>query len=58
MGDLKTYFQKMWIITEAMEKTAVAEIHRLTSKPKVRMSIKNYIEHQQFPWEELRGSII
>ena len=51
VGDLKAYFRKMWIITDAMEETAVAEISRLIAKPKVRATIENFIEHQQFPWE-------
>lgn len=49
--DLKAYFQKMWIITEAMEVEAISELDRLMMKPQVRANIKNFIEKQQFPWE-------
>ena len=49
--DLKTYFRKMWIITEAMEVEAISELDRLMKKPQVRVNIKNFIENQQFPWE-------
>lgn len=49
--DLKTYFRKMWIITEEMETEAIAELDRLMTIPRVRTNIKNFIEKQQFPWE-------
>jgi polyketide biosynthesis enoyl-CoA hydratase PksH len=49
--DLKAYFRKMWIVTEAMENEAVAEINRLIKKPQVQANIKNFVEHQQLPWE-------
>jgi polyketide biosynthesis enoyl-CoA hydratase PksH len=50
--DLKAYFKKMWIITDEMETVAVNELTRLTAKPEIRNNIKNFIEHQQFPWEK------
>ena len=49
--DCKAYFRKMWFLTEEMERTAVGEITRLVATPKVRGNIKNFLEHQQFPWE-------
>lgn len=49
--DLKAYFRKMWIITEEMEATAVAEISRLVKKPQVLTNIKNFVDYQQLPWE-------
>lgn len=52
VGELKDYFGKMWIINEAMQATAVAEISRLIAKPLVQNNIKNFIERQQFPWEK------
>jgi len=51
VSNLKTYFRKMWIISEAMEKTAIVEINRLMTSPRVQNNIKNFVEHQQFPWE-------
>lgn len=54
VGDLKSYFRKMWIITEAMEATAVAELNRLMAKPQVRKNIQNFLDHQQFPWDSLK----
>lgn len=50
--DLKSYFQKMWIIDENMEKTAVAEITRLVQKPSVQQNIRNFLEFQRLPWEK------
>ncbi len=49
--DLKAYFRKMWIITDAMEAEAISELDRLMMKPQVRANIKNFIEKQTFPWE-------
>ena len=49
--DLKAYFRKMWIISDAMEAEAISELDRLMMKPQVRANIKNFIEKQQFPWE-------
>lgn len=53
IGDLKTYFKKMWIVTDEMEMIAVDELRRLTMSQRVQSNIKNFIEHQQFPWENL-----
>ncbi len=52
VGDVKAYFRKMWIITDAMELTAINELIRLTAQPKIQANIKNFIEHQEFPWEK------
>lgn len=52
--DLKSYFHKMWIINEAMEATAVAEITRLINEPRVQENIKNFVNHQRFPWDKAR----
>jgi polyketide biosynthesis enoyl-CoA hydratase PksH len=49
--EAKAYFQKMWILTEAMEQTAVAELDRLIRTARVQRNIQNYVEHQKFPWE-------
>lgn len=49
--DLKQYFRKMWLINEAMEKTATQEITRLTQLPRVQQNLANYVQKQQFPWE-------
>jgi polyketide biosynthesis enoyl-CoA hydratase PksH len=48
--DLKSYFRKMWIVTEEMERVAVAEITRLVTEPRVRKNIREFVEHQRFPW--------
>ena len=50
--DAKAYFQKMWILSEAMEQTAVAELNRLERTERVRENIKNYVAYQKFPWEK------
>jgi polyketide biosynthesis enoyl-CoA hydratase PksH len=49
--DLKAYFRKIWIITEAMENEAVTEISRLIKKPQVQANIKNFAKHGRLPWE-------
>jgi len=51
VADLKSYFRKMWIISEAMENTAIAELNRLVNKPRVINNIRHFIENQSFPWE-------
>ena len=48
--DLKNYFRKMWIITSEMEETAVREITRLSSLPRVKRNITDYVEQGLFPW--------
>ncbi len=49
--NMKQYFRKMWIITEQMEETAISEITRLSTQPKVIENITNFIKYQKFPWE-------
>ena len=49
--DLKSYFRKMWIVTEEMEKTAVAELARLSKDPRVVENITNFVENGEVPWE-------
>jgi polyketide biosynthesis enoyl-CoA hydratase PksH len=48
--DLKSYFRKMWIVNEEMEQVAVKEITRLVTEPRVRDNIREFVEHQRFPW--------
>ncbi len=49
--EAKAYFQKMWLLTEEMEQTAVVELNRLVNTERVQRNIKNYVEYQKFPWE-------
>lgn len=49
--NLKTYFRKMWIVNEEMERLAVEEITRLVSEPRVRENIRQFVVHQRFPWD-------
>jgi len=49
--EAKAYFQKMWLLNEAMEQTAIAELRRLMQTERVQTNIRNYAEHQKFPWE-------
>lgn len=51
IGDMKRYFRKMWLINEEMEETALLEISRLMTEPRVRGYIENYIKYKKFPWE-------
>ena len=54
IGELKHYFQKMWLLSPEMEQTAVREIGRLVSKPGVRKGIGDYVATGRFPWEDRR----
>ncbi|MEM7345724.1 MAG: enoyl-CoA hydratase-related protein [Chloroflexota bacterium] len=49
--DTKAYFKKMWLLTEAMEQEAIAELNRLMQTERIQKNIRNYVEHQKFPWE-------
>jgi len=49
--DAKAYFKKMWLFDHAMEQDAVAELSRLMQTERVQINIRNYVEHQKFPWE-------
>ena len=51
IDDLKSYFRKMWIVTEEMEKTAVAELARLSQDPRIVENVTNYVKHGKVPWE-------
>lgn len=51
VGNLKRYFRKMWMITEEMERTAVEEISRLGSDPRVTRNIENFVKHGKMPWD-------
>jgi len=57
IADLKSYFRKMWMINDEMETIAVSEINKLSNKTRVRSNIKNFIEHQKFPWENTKELI-
>lgn len=49
--DAKAYFQKLWILDEAMSQNAIAELSRLMQTERVQTNIKNYAVHRKFPWE-------
>jgi polyketide biosynthesis enoyl-CoA hydratase PksH len=49
--DAKQYFRKMWLVTAEMEQNAVAKFSQLVSSTRVQENIRNYVEHQRFPWE-------
>jgi polyketide biosynthesis enoyl-CoA hydratase PksH len=50
---MKAYFKKMWYLSEAMERTAIAEIDSLIRQPRVQENVRNFVEHKRFPWEKL-----
>ena len=50
IADLKGYFRRMWIVTAEMEQMAVQETTRLSSQPRVKRNISDYVEHGMFPW--------
>lgn len=49
--DAKDYFRKMWMITSEMEQMAVNKLNHWLGTPRVQENIRNYVEHQRFPWE-------
>ena len=53
--DLKAYMQKMWIMNETMEVTALNELRRLSGSETVQKNISNFLEFQRFPWENVEG---
>ena len=52
LTDMKAYFRKLWIVDDAMERRAVAELTRLASEPRVQKNIKDYVEFGRLPWEK------
>lgn len=50
--DMKAYFRDMWILTEATEQRAVAELERLMLEPRVQKNIREYVELGKLPWEQ------
>lgn len=49
--DAKQYFRRMWMVTDEMEQIAVAKLNQLVGSKRVQENIRNYVEHQRFPWE-------
>jgi len=52
LAELKSYFRKLWIITEEMEAMAVAEITRLMQTTLVQHNLNQYANEKRFPWEK------
>lgn len=50
IGELKSYFQKMWAIDQATETFAVDTINRLLQKTTVQDKIHNFVQHNQLPY--------
>lgn len=50
--NMKSYFRKLWIIDEEMEKMAVNQIFTLVSQPQVKENIYNFVTYKKFPWEK------
>ncbi len=48
---MKAYFRKMWYLSHTMEEMAIAEIDALVHDPKVQDNIRQFVEHQKFPWD-------
>ncbi|GAA3463224.1 enoyl-CoA hydratase-related protein [Saccharothrix longispora] len=51
VGDVKRYFRRMWIVTDEVERTAVAEFRRLLDSATVRERMAAFVTEQRFPWE-------
>ncbi|EMB73249.1 enoyl-CoA hydratase [Streptococcus mutans] len=50
--NMKSYFRKLWIIDENMERMAVNQTYTLVSQPQVKENIYNFVTHKKFPWEK------
>jgi polyketide biosynthesis enoyl-CoA hydratase PksH len=51
VANLKRYFRKMWLLTDEVEELAVSEISRLMFHPDFQENLRNFVEHQVYPWE-------
>lgn len=51
VAKMKQYFREMWIVDEAMERRAVAELAKLVQDPTVQKNLHQYITSGRFPWE-------
>nr|ASA76640.1 enoyl-CoA hydratase [Pyxidicoccus sp. MCy9557] len=51
VGNLKRYCRQMWLLTHEVEEAAVAEISRLMFHPEFQGNLRDFVEHQVFPWE-------
>ena len=49
--ELKSYFRRMWVITDAMERDAVDEISRLAAAPAVQENMRRFAREGRFPWD-------
>jgi len=52
VAEMKSFFKKMWIIDETMENAAMDELQKLIQSPMVLDNIKNFVLHQQLPWDK------
>lgn len=52
VGNIKSYFRKMWLVTEELENMAAAETARLLADPVVFENIINFVKYKKFPWEK------
>ncbi|WP_175400485.1 enoyl-CoA hydratase-related protein [Paenibacillus sp. KS1] len=48
----KEYFRKMWLISDSMERTAIAATSGLLQQDNVMQALYNYVRHDRFPWEK------
>jgi polyketide biosynthesis enoyl-CoA hydratase PksH len=51
LRSLKSYFGKLWVLSEETERTALSELTRLMSSPVVQRNIANFVANRRFPWE-------
>jgi len=52
IGELKSYFRKMWVIDEKTEQTAIDEIVFLLQDAETQTKIRNYVEKGIVPWKQ------
>jgi polyketide biosynthesis enoyl-CoA hydratase PksH len=50
--EAKSFFRKMWIINDEMEKMSIDELLKLVDQDEVKENIKNYVLHNKFPWDK------
>lgn len=49
--ELKSYYQKMWILDSSIEQVAIDEITNLLQDPTVQTHIRNFVVHGHLPWK-------
>lgn len=49
--DLKSYYRKLWMISELTERASLEELQRLLGTARVRRNVEAYARYGRLPWE-------